>query len=69
MRTEKVKQKAQQIIKQGKKPSARLVSDHLGFSEPDVHRCLNALEKKGEVQTYTKEVFGQKHRLIGVKRT
>lgn len=69
MRSEKVKEKAQEIIKEGNKPSARVLSDQLGFSEPDVHRCLNSLEKKGEIQTYTKEVFGQKHRLVGVKRT
>jgi DNA-binding Lrp family transcriptional regulator len=68
MRSEKVKQMAQQIIKDGNKPSARVISDQLGFSEPDVHRCLNSLEKKGEVKTYTKEVFGQKHRLVGVNR-
>lgn len=68
MRSKKVKQKAQQIIKEGDKPSARVLSDQLGFSEPDVHRCLNSLEKNGEVQTYTKEVFGQKHRLVGVNR-
>lgn len=69
MRSQKVKEKAQEIIKEGNKPSARVLSEHLGFSEPDVHRCLNSLEKKGEVETYTKEVFGQKHRLVGVKRT
>ena len=68
MRSEKVKEKAQEIIREGNKPSVRLVSEELGFSQPDVHRCLNSLEKKGEVKTYTKEVFGQKHRLIGVNR-
>jgi len=68
VRTEKVKQKAKQIIKEGNKPSAKIISDQLDYSEPDVHRCLNSLEKKGEIETYTKQVFGQKHRLIGVKR-
>jgi DNA-binding MarR family transcriptional regulator len=68
MRTEKVKEKAQDIIKEGNKPSAKVLSDQLGYSEPDVHRCLNSLEKKGEIETYTKEVFGRRHRLIGVKR-
>jgi len=48
MRSEKVKQMAQQIIKDGNKPSARVISDQLGFSEPDVHRCLNSLEKKAK---------------------
>ena len=68
MRSEKVKEKAREIIKEGNKPSAKILAEKLGFSEPDVHRCLNSLEKKGEVQTYKKEVFGQKHRLVGVKR-
>jgi DNA-binding MarR family transcriptional regulator len=68
MRTEKVKEKAQDIIKEGNKPSAKVLSDQLGYSEPDVHRCLNSLEKKGEIETYTKQVFGRRHRLIGVKR-
>lgn len=68
MRSEKVKKKAQQIIKEGNKPSARVLSDQLGFSEPDIHRCLNSLEKQGKIETYTKEVFGQKHRLVGVNR-
>lgn len=69
MRPEKVKEQAQKIIREGNKPSARLIAEKLDFTEPDVHRCLNSLEKKGEVQTYKKEVFGQKHRLVGVKRT
>lgn len=69
MRSEKVKEKAQEIIQEGNKPSAKILAEKLDFSEPDVHRCLNSLEKKGEVQTYKKEVFGQKHRLVGVKRS
>jgi len=68
MRTEKIKQKAQQIIKEGNKPSALLLAEQLGYSEPDIHRCLNSLEKKGEIETYTKAVFGQKRRLVSVKR-
>lgn len=69
MRSEKVKETAQEIIQEGNKPSARMIAEKLDFSEPDVHRCLNSLEKKGEVKTYKKEVFGRKHRLIGVKRS
>jgi len=69
MRKQKVQEKAQEIVKQGQKPSARLLAKELEFAEPDIHRLLNALEKDGEVETYTKEVFGQKHRLVGVKRS
>lgn len=68
MRAEKVKQKAREIVDQGRKPSALLLAEELEFTEPDVHRCLNSLEKKGEVETYSKEVFGRKHRMVGVKR-
>jgi len=57
MRSEKVKQMAQQIIKDGNKPSARVISDQLGFSEPDVHRCLNSLEKKRRSQDIHKKRF------------
>lgn len=68
MRAEKVKQKAREIVDQGRKPSALLLAEELEFTEPDIHRCLNSLEKKGEVETYSKEVFGRKHRMVGVKR-
>lgn len=68
MRTEKVRQKAREIIDEGNKPSATLLAEELEFTEPDIHRCLNSLEKKGDVKTYTKEVFGRKHRLVSLKR-
>lgn len=69
MREKKLKQKASEMIEDGQKPSATLLAEELDYSSPDVHRCLNILEKKGEVETYTKEVLGQKHRMVGVKRT
>lgn len=68
MRVEKVKQKAIDIVENGEKPSVTRLSRELGFHESDVHRCLNSLEKQGEVKTYTREVLGQKHRMIGVNR-
>lgn len=67
-RAKAVKQKAQDIIQSGRKPSALALSSELDFSEADIHRCLNYLERNGEVQTYTRDVFGTKHRMVGVKR-
>jgi len=67
-RAEKVLEQTQKIIQQGKKPSAAKISEMLEWSQNDVHRCLNSLEKKGKVETYTKAFMGRKHRLVGVKR-
>lgn len=63
-----MKQKAGDIIENGNKPSAGLLSRELGWAEEDVHRCLNALEREGEVSTYSRDVFGVKHRLVGLNR-
>lgn len=68
MRKQKVKQQAQNIIEEGNKPSAVLLADRLDYNIADVHRCLNSLEKDGEVKTYTKKLFGRRHRMVGVKR-
>lgn len=68
MRKQKVKQHAQKLIQDGTKPSAVLLADQLEYNIADVHRCLNSLEKNGEVETYTKELFGTQHRMVGVKR-
>lgn len=67
-RAEKVLEKASEIVEGSEKPSASRVSEELGMAEPDVHRCLNALERENKVNTYTREVLGTKHRMIGVKR-
>lgn len=67
-RHKKVLEKAEYIISQGRKPSAAVISEELGWPENDVHRCLNSLEKKNKVETYSKAFNGRKHRLIGVKR-
>lgn len=68
MRTEKLKEKAEELIEEGRKPSVQLLRQELNWVEEDVHSCLNALEKKGEVKTYTKKFLGRKIRLVSVKR-
>lgn len=67
-RARNVVEKAEKIIEEGEKPSASRLSRELGYPENDVHRCLNFLEREGEIETYTHEVFGEKHRLVGIKR-
>lgn len=67
-RAEKVASKARELVEQGEKPSASRLSRELEIHESDVHRCLNVLERDGDVETYTREVFGTKHRMVGVNR-
>jgi len=67
-RGDKVLEKAEQMIEEGRKPSAAVISEKLDWPQNDVHRCLNSLEKKGKIETYTKAFMGRKHRLVGVKR-
>lgn len=67
-RAEEVRKKAQELVEQGDKPSATRLSRELDIHESDIHRCLNVLEKDGDVETYTREVFGTKHRMVGVNR-
>ncbi|WEL19125.1 hypothetical protein [Candidatus Nanohalococcus occultus] len=67
-RAEKVREKAVEIINESQKPSAVRVAQELEMTESDVHRCLNVLEKQKKVNTYTKEVLGARHRMIGVNR-
>lgn len=68
MRKERVKKKARELVEEGRKPSATLLAEELDFTLPDIHRCLNSLEKQGDIETYTKEVFGARNRMVGVKR-
>lgn len=56
------------MIQDGSKVSASQLSNHLGWPEEDVHRCLNALEKKGAVKSSTKSFGGRKIRMISVFR-
>ncbi|MFO7793552.1 MAG: hypothetical protein R6V35_01090 [Candidatus Nanohaloarchaea archaeon] len=68
MRPEKLKEKAEEIIEEGKKPSVQLLSEELDWTEEDVHSCLNTLEKRGEIETYVKKPFNRKIRFVSVKR-
>lgn len=67
-RTQKIKQKAQELINQNQKPTAQQIAEEISWPPQDVHRCLNILEKQGQIQTYTKEPFDQKIRFISIKR-
>jgi hypothetical protein len=67
-RAENVKNQAKQLIENGSKPSATRIAQETGYTIQDIHRCLNYLESNNEVQTYTKEIFGTKHRMVGVNR-
>ena len=67
-RAENVKNKAKELIEEGNKPSAVKIAEETGYSIQDIHRCLNYLESTKEVQTYTKKIFGSKHRMVGVNR-
>jgi len=51
-----------------KKPNVQGLAQELSWPEEDVHRCLNSMEKKGEIETYVKEIFGQKNRFVSLKR-
>ncbi len=67
-REEELRQKISEIIEKGNKPSASVLSQELGWTQNDVHRCLNILEKNGKVVTYRKTAFGRDMRLAGLKR-
>jgi len=67
-REEEVLQVLNKTISSGSKPTAQSVARELGWKKQDVHRCLNILEKKGEIVSYSKNVLGFEKRMIGVKR-
>jgi DNA-binding IclR family transcriptional regulator len=67
-RAERVLDAARSMVKDGQKPSAERIAAESGIPEQDVHRCLNHLERLGEVRTYTKEMLGSKLRMVGVNR-
>jgi len=67
-RAEKLKNKIKQEIESGQKPNASNLAETLSWPEHDVHRCLNSLEKKGEIKTYVKKFRDRKIRFISVKR-
>lgn len=63
-RKQKVVEKTEQLIEEGGKPSTQLLSQELGMHPGDIHRCLNILEKEGEIRTYSREFNGRKIRFI-----
>lgn len=68
-RKNRVKETAREIIEGGQRPSASLIAQELGWPLHDIHRCLNVLEKDGDVSTYTKEVMKDgKMRMVGLNR-
>lgn len=67
-RKNQVLEKCQEIVEDGRKPSAEGISQELSWMEQDIHRLLNALEKEGKVETYTREVLGRKRRMVSVYR-
>lgn len=55
-------------MQEGEKVSAKKLSQEMDWIEEDVHRCLNALEKEGLVETRAKEILGRKIRMVSVFR-
>lgn len=68
-RKNQVLEKSREIIDEGRKPTASGISQELSWAEEDVHRLLNALEKDGEVKTYSREILGGKKRLVSLYRS
>lgn len=67
-RSEKLRDKAEEIIQKGQRPSAQLLAQELDWIEEDVHSCLNSLEKEEKVETYVKNVLDRKVRMVSIKR-
>lgn len=67
-RADEVMEELRKMIEKREKPSARKLSTSLEMPEPDVHRCLNVLERDNRVKTHTQEMFGKRHRIVAVKR-
>lgn len=67
-RPEELRKQIEKVIEQGDRPSVELLAENLGWIKEDVHSCLNTLEKRGEVKTYVKEIWGRKIRLVALKR-
>lgn len=67
-REKELKEVLSEQIEQKRRPSARLLSEELGWPVQDVHSVVNSLEKKKEVESYSKEIFDKKVRMISLKR-
>ena len=68
MRREQLLQAAEEMIDSGEKPSARELADRTGFRQRNVHGLLNALERDGEIESYTEEVLGRRLRRVSLIR-
>ena len=67
-RKQKVLQTTTRLVEEGEKPSARKISQRLGFADQDVHRCLNALEKQGKIKSYQKSFGNNNYRFLSLYR-
>lgn len=67
-RKNQVLEKCKEVIEEGRKPTAKGISQELSWAEEDIHRLLNILEKNDKVETYTRDVLGSKRRLVGLYR-
>jgi len=67
-RKKQLLEKCSEIIEEGRKPTVKGLKQDLSWMEQDVHRILNALEKDGEIETYTREVLGEKRRMVSIYR-
>jgi len=67
-RKKQLLEKCSEIIEEGRKPTVKGLKQDLSWMEQDVHRILNALERDGEIETYTREVLGEKRRMVSIYR-
>jgi len=61
-------EKCEEIMEEGRKPSVGALQEELSWMEQDIHRLLNALEKNGQIETYSRNILGEKKRLVSVYR-
>ncbi|MFB6199266.1 MAG: helix-turn-helix domain-containing protein [Candidatus Nanohaloarchaea archaeon] len=67
-RRQRLVEEAEELIEEGERVTARKLSQATGFHPADVHRLLNSLEKQGKIRSRTQELFGEKVRVVAVKR-
>jgi hypothetical protein len=67
-RSNQILELSENMIEDGQKPSATALAEKLSWSDEDVHRCLNILEKNGEIETYAKNILGKRLRMVSVYR-
>ncbi|MFB6203764.1 MAG: hypothetical protein ABEK01_04715 [Candidatus Nanohaloarchaea archaeon] len=67
-REEELVREVSSIIESGDRPHVELLAERMSWTDQDVHRVLNILEKKDEVFTYPEEFLDEKKRMVGLKR-